>query len=88
MDKAHIVSAYFTKEYAFSATNFFPKYDPSRTAANSPTEEVLMETRFTPSILTPGTASALTARTACLNLSRLINSFTRTTLPKMFVAAS
>ncbi len=47
-----------------------------------------METRFTPSIFTPGTASALTARTAFLNLSRLINSSTRTTLPKMFVAAN
>ena len=51
--------------------------DPSRTAANSSTEEVLIETRFTPSIFTPGTASALTARTAFLNLSLLINSSTR-----------
>ena len=83
-----MVSAYLTYAYACNALNLLPKYDPSRTAANSATEEVLMETGFTPSIFTPGTASALTDRTVFLILSRLINSSTRITLPKIFVAAN
>src|SRR5271154_1363205 len=86
MDNVHMVSTYLTYAYACNASNFLPKYDPSRTAANSSTEEVLIETGFTPSIFTPGTASALTHRTAFLNLSRLINSSTRITWPKIFVA--
>src|SRR5580700_1091398 len=81
-----MVSAYLTYAYACNATNFLPKYDPSRTAANSSTEEVLIETGFTPSIFTPGTASALTDSTVFLNMPRLNNSNTRTTLPKIFVA--
>ena len=83
-----MVSAYLTYAYACNASNFLPKYDPSRTAANSSTEEVLIETGFIPSIFTPGTASALTDRTVFLNLSRFINSSTRITWPKIFVAAN
>ncbi len=83
-----MVSAYLTYAYACNALNLLPKYDPSRTAANSSTEEVLIETGFTPSIFTPGTASALTDRTVFLNLSRFINSSTRITWPKIFVAAN
>jgi len=82
-----MVSAYLTYAYACNASNLLPKYDPSRTAANSSTEEVLIETRFTPSAFTPGTASALTDKIVFLSLSRLINSSTRITFPKIFVAA-
>src|SRR5271155_1095686 len=88
IDNVHMVSTYLTYAYACNASNFLPKYDPVRTAANSSTEEVLIETGFTPSIFTPGTASALIDRTAFLNLSRLINSSTKITLPKIFVAAN
>ena len=41
-----------------------------------------------PSGFTPGTASALTNSTVFLNLSRFSNSSTKTTWPKIFVAAN
>src|SRR6201985_3033553 len=79
IDNAHIVATYLTYPYACTASNLLPKYEPSRTAANSSTEEVFIETGFIPSIFTPGTASALGYNTAFFNLSCLINSSTKIT---------
>src|ERR1700756_4488138 len=64
IDNVHMVPTYLTYPYACVTSNLFPKYDPSRTAANSSTEEVFMETGFIPRGFTPGTASALINSTA------------------------
>src|SRR5665213_1060879 len=69
IDNVHMVAAYLTYPYACVISNLLPKYDPSRTAANSSTEEVFIETGFIPSIFTPGTASALTDSTCLLYTS-------------------
>src|SRR5665213_4611551 len=69
IDNAHMVPAYLTYPYACVTSNLLPKYDPSRTAANSSTEEVFIATGFMPSGFTPGTASALTNSTCLLYTS-------------------
>src|ERR1700747_631172 len=79
IDNVHMVPTYLTYPYACVTSNLFPKYDPSRTAANSSTEEVFIATGFMPSGFTPGTASALTYNTAFFNLSCFINSSTNIT---------
>src|SRR5271168_514308 len=57
IDNVHIVPTYLTYPYAWVTSNFLPKNEPSRTAANSSTEEVFIETDFIPRGFTPGTAS-------------------------------